>query len=131
MRLRSISLVFCLSLISTSVSAQSATGTSKLAWTQAGPDLTAVQAFVYRHYDDASTTGIALPTAAVKCVEQVPAVAGMFECEVGFPAFAPGAHTLTLTAGNAAGESAKSAPLVFTFFVVPSPPTILRIVVLP
>ena len=131
MRLRMFGLVFCLSLIATAVSAQSATGSSKLAWTQAGPDLAAVQSFVYRHYDDASTTGIAMPTATVKCVEQVPVVAGIFECEVGFPAFAPGAHTLTLSASNAAGESAKSVPLVFTFFVVPSPPTILRIVVLP
>jgi hypothetical protein len=50
-----------------------------------------------------------------------------FSCSITFPAFTPGAHALSLTASNAAGESAKSAPISFTMVLVPTVPGALRI----
>jgi hypothetical protein len=92
-----------------------------LAWDQAGPDLATVQAYTFTHFDDGAATGIALP--GVTCT----GAASPFQCQVLFPAFQPGAHAIALTATDAAGASALSAPLLFTFVVVPTPPANLRI----
>ena len=96
--------------------AQPATGTSQLAWDQANATVTEAQAFTYRVYSDGGATGAML--VSVTCV----AGPSSTICSAPFPAFTPGPHTLQLTAANAAGESAKSAVLSFTFVVVPSAP---------
>lgn len=97
------------------------TGANKIGWDQAAPTLADAQGYTYKYFADAATAGIAL--AAVTCT----GTTSPYQCEVPFPAFTPGNHTLTLTAGNLAGESAKSAPLSFAFVVTPGAPVNLRI----
>jgi hypothetical protein len=106
-------------LIPVLTSAQ-ATGSSKLTFDQQAATLAEANSLTYRYYPDAATTGI---TVAVACTGTV----SPFVCQTPFPAFTPGNHSLTVTAANAAGETAKSAPLNFTFVVVPSIPQNLRI----
>jgi hypothetical protein len=105
------------------VAAQNVVPTSKLTWDQPNvPDAPTAQGYTFKYYPDAVVTGTAL--ASVTCsVITAPTVT----CTVAFPAFTPGSHTLALTASNIAGESVKSAPLAFTFVVVPSAPNSLRI----
>lgn len=98
-----------------------AVSTSKLAWDQPAPDLSAAQGYTYRYYPDGAPTGVALTSVA--CTN----IASIFTCSVGFPAFTPGLHTLTLTASNIAGESAQSAIFTFTFVVVPGAPHTIHI----
>ena len=126
-RLILIALVFALIGFAASATAQTpATNGNKIAWDQAAPTLAIAQSYVYKYYPDAAAAGVTL--APVTCVGQAsPAGATTFQCEAPFPAFVPGAHTLTLTASNEAGESVKSAPLSFTFVVIPSAPAALRI----
>ena len=102
-----------------------ATGNNQIGWTQTGPDLATVQGYTYKHYDDASATGTAF--LSVTCAAQTPPVAGTFDCSAAFPAFAPGTHTMAISASNLAGESAKSSPLSFVFVVTPAVPTALGI----
>jgi hypothetical protein len=90
--------------------------TNKIGWDMTSPSLTEAQGYTYRYYPDNATVGIALTN--VTCIGTV----SPFQCEVAFPAFAPGSHTLTLTASNLAGESPKSTPLNFTFIVTPNAP---------
>jgi hypothetical protein len=97
--------------------AQTAVSSNKLGWTQAAPTLADAQAYTYKYYPDGATTGIAF--TGVVCS----GAATPFSCEVPFPAFTPGNHTLQITAQNVAGESGKSSPLSFTFVVVPAVPT--------
>lgn len=97
------------------------TGANKIGWDQAAPTLADAQGYTYKYYADAATTGITL--AGVTCA----GTTSPYQCEVPFPAFTPGNHTLTLTAGNLAGESVKSAPLSFAFVVTPGAPVNLRI----
>jgi hypothetical protein len=108
-------------LASQAVAHAQAVVTSKLEWDQPGASLAEVQTYTYRVYADAAQAGTTLP--GVTCA----GVAAPYQCSASFPAFTPGAHTLTLTAINAAGESPKSAPLNFTFVVIPQAPTALRI----
>ena len=115
--MKKIGTVFAAAVLwAAAVSAQPATGTSQLAWDQANATPTEAQAFTFRTYSDGAATGVVL--TGVTCA----AVGGVTVCQVAFPAFTPGPHTLQLTAANAAGESAKSVVLSFTFVVVPSAP---------
>lgn len=109
-------------LFAPSIAAQT-TGVAgqKFAWDQAAPDLATAQGYTYKHYDDASTTAVTF--TSVTCTGTV----SPFQCEVLIPAFTPGAHSVTITAGNVAGESAKSSPFNFTFVVVPGSPANIHI----
>lgn len=100
-----------------------AVATDKLAWNQPAPDLASAQAYTYKYYPDSSLTGVVL--TGVTCESAGTPV--VISCRTVFPAFTPGSHTLTITATNAAGESAKSAPFTFTFVVVPGIPNTIRI----
>lgn len=114
----SILILGCLAFAS-SAFAQAGTN-STLAWDQPNTTATEANTYTFRMYPDGSATGTVL--AGVTCSGAAPVV-----CLVPFPAFTPGSHTLQLTAGNVAGESAKSAAFAFTFVVVPSIPTAIRI----
>lgn len=105
-----------------------AVATSHLVWDQDAADLATAQGYTYKHYDDGSATGTTL--SGVTCAAKVPPVTGTFACLVAFPAETPGAHNMTATATNAAGESLKSTALNFTFVVIPSPPKNLQILAL-
>lgn len=103
------------------VQAQTATPSNSILWDQGGPDVVTVNAYTFKYYPDGAAAGVAF-TAAVVCT----GTAAPFTCKVPYPAFTPGPHTVQITASNVAGESPKSAPLSFTFTVVPSAPTNLR-----
>jgi hypothetical protein len=116
-----IPVLAALLLVVSSAGAQTSTPASKLTWDQASVASAAeAQALTYRYYPDGSTTGTTL--AGVTCTGTTPVV-----CQATFPAFTPGAHTLTMTAANAAGESVKSAVFSFTFVVIPAAPGNIRI----
>lgn len=102
-------------------SAQQAQPSSKLGWDQQAADVNEANSFTYKYYPDAAPTGTVL--ASVVCT----GATAPFLCQAPFPAFTPGPHSLTLSASNAGGESLKSTALTFTFVVIPSPPTNLRI----
>lgn len=111
-------------LVTSTAYAQSpppATGGNKIGWDQSAPTLAEAQGYIYKYYPDASPSGTTL--TSVTCTGD----ASPFKCEVAFPAFTPGNHTLALTAGNAAGESIKSSILSFTFIVIPGAPSNLVI----
>lgn len=101
--------------------------TSFLGWDQPGPYTGNPQTNTYRYYPDGATTGTVLAGVTCTLIPNAVAPNPLYSCRAGFPAFTPGAHTLTLTAANAAGESAKSAVFAFTFVVVPGSPVGLRI----
>lgn len=109
--------------IAGAASAQTPTGTptSKLLIDVTSvPDLATAQGYTYAYYPDAATT----PTPiAMTCT----GAAVPFTCAGAFPAFTPGAHGLTVTAKNVAGESPKSPVLSFTFVLVPNAPQNIRI----
>jgi len=98
-----------------------ATGSNKIGWDQTALTLAEAQGYTYKYYPDAATAGIVLTN--VVCT----GTTSPFKCEVAFPAFTPGNHSLTLTTSNLAGESVKSAPLNFAFVVTPSAPVNLII----
>ena|SRR5688572_9441272 len=102
-------------------SAQSAVPGSVLVFDQPNASPATAQSYVYRYFPDGNPVGTVL--TGVTCAD----VGGTTTCQVPFPAFTPGQHTIEISAENAAGESNNSAPLTFTFVVVPSPPTNLRI----
>lgn len=118
--MRRILLLLVLFAVPVSVFGQAAPG-KKLAWDQAASSLAEAQAYTYKYYPDGATTGIAL--SGVTCA----GTASPFVCDVAYPAFTPGSHTLTITASNAAGESVPSASFAFSFVVIPSSPTNIRI----
>jgi hypothetical protein len=89
----------------------------KFVWTQ-GTDAATAQAYTWKIYNDGATAGVAL--APVTCVANTPPTTST--CSVNIPAYTPGAHSITITATNAAGESPKSDPLAFTFVAVPAKP---------
>lgn len=99
-----------------------ATSTAKLGWDQGATTLLEATSYTYKYYADGSAVGTAL--TGVTCTGSV----SPFQCQVPFPAFTPGNHTIQITATNVAGESDKSSPLDFVFVVNPSSPTNLRII---
>ena len=103
------------------LTAQTAIPTSNLAWDQPAPTLAAAQNYTYKYYPD--TEPSATTFATVACA----GTTSPFVCVTTFPAFAPGAHTIQITATNIAGESARSAMFAFTFVVVPGAPANIRI----
>lgn len=116
-------LIFAFLLLPTVISAQPQTGSNqRFAWDQSAPTLTDAQSYVYKYYPDASTAGVAFSN--VVCSGS----ASPFTCSVLIPAFTPGNHSITLTASNAAGESAQSSPFAFVFVVTPSVPSNIRII---
>lgn len=124
-KLRWLLLGALLAMVPTTARAQTATPSNKLAWDQPGPDLATVSAYTYKYYPDGGTTGTAL--TGVTCLAPVSGSTAAGTCSVAFPAFTPGTHTLTLTASNAAGESAQSAALSFRMVVIPAVPLNLRV----
>ena len=99
------------------------TSSSTLRWQQPDATLSDAQGYAYKVYKDAAPTGESMTAT---CTAGTPVV-----CSGPFPAFSDGAHTLTLTATNKAGESAKSPSLAFTYGQkpkVPSAPTALSVV---
>jgi hypothetical protein len=100
--------------------AQTATPTNKFAIDQAAPDLATANSYTYRLYADGSPTGVVIPMVCT-------GTASPFLCTASVGAFTPGAHTVTLTAANLAGESGKSNVVTFTMVVVPQPPANARI----
>lgn len=110
--LATLGIILCFAIVARA----QATGGSKLGWDQTAPDLATAQAYNYKYYPDAATTGIIL--SPVTCT----LTAGVIHCQAAFPAFTPGSHTVTVTASNAAGESPKSGILSFTFVVIPAAP---------
>lgn len=128
MKFRQVGLFILFGLLALAGSAGAQTSIiagDKLAWDQQAATLAEAQAATYKHYDDASATGIVL--TPVTCNALVPPLAGNFTCETPFPAFTPGAaHGIALTAGNLAGESLRSTAFNFLLVVVPNAPTNLR-----
>ena len=98
-----------------------ATTASQLVWNQVAVDEGTAANYTYTYDPDGAATGTVL--APVACNTDGVTIA----CSAPMPAFTPGAHALTLTASNAAGESPHSTPISFTFVVVPDAPTSLRI----
>jgi hypothetical protein len=122
MKLITTSVLLLLVFASIASAQTNATPTSKLAWDQENVNSIAeAQALTYRLYADGATTS----TILVATCGIGPNFWPM--CTTPFPAFTPGAHTLQLTAGNSAGESAKSAVFSFTMLVIPSAPIGVRI----
>jgi hypothetical protein len=111
-----VSLVAATSVLVNAQTAPIATANSKLAWTIAAPDLATSQSYIYKYYPDASATGTNL--VSVACTGTV----SPFACEVAFPLFTQGNHTLRLSASNAAGEGTPSAPFAFAFVGKPATP---------
>jgi hypothetical protein len=93
-----------------------ATANSLLSWGIPAPDLASAQTYTYRYYPDATATGTILN--AVTCS----GTATPFVCQVAFPLFTQGNHTLKLSAANAAGEGVPSAPFAFSFVGKPGTP---------
>lgn len=116
-----IFLIIALLLAPVLTSAQSATSANKFAFDQAAPTLADANAYTYKYYTDGSTT--ANTFTGVTCT----GAASPFVCVTNIPAFTPGNHSITMTASNIAGESAKSAPFAFTFVVTPVTPANIRI----
>lgn len=111
-----------LSIASISNAQSNALPTSKLGWDQPAPTLQDASAYTYKYYADGSSGGGVI-LLGVTCTGP----ASPYSCEVAFPAFTPGDHTLQVTASNLAGESAKSNTLSFKFIVVPAAPQTLKI----
>ncbi len=120
-RLRIGLVLVCLAIAAVASAQSNASPTSKLAWDQAAPDLATAQAYTYKAYPDGTATGAAL--SPVTCS----GASSPFVCTVPFPAFAPGPHTMTVSAGNEAGDSLPSAALSFSMVVIPAVPVNLRI----
>lgn len=129
MRFRSILTLilalFALSTVATDAFAQTPTTSgSRLAWDQPAASLAEASGFTYKYYRDAAPLGVTL--TPVTCADGT--VANVFICDALFPPDTPGVpHTVALTASNVAGESLKSTPLAYQFFVVPADPRNLRV----
>jgi hypothetical protein len=117
--MRSFVLACVFMLVASFASAQ-VVSSSRLGWDQ--PNATAAEAssYTYKYYPDGATTGTVLTGITCSGTTTV-------ACSAVFPAFTPGAHTLTISATNSAGEGPKSAAFNFTFVVLPSAPVSLRV----
>lgn len=120
-RLLGIAFAALVLFAASTASAQAATDTSKYAWDQTAPNLAAAQAYVYKAYNDNAAAGVTF--TSVTCTGTV----SPFRCTTPITAFTPGAHTTTVTASNAAGESLKSNVLSFQFVVIPAAPANLSL----
>ena len=127
MRLRApwvISLLMLLSLGSARpVTAQIvATNANRFGLDQPAADLATAQAYTYRIYADGSPTAVVVPATCSGTTSP-------FLCAVPVSAakLTPGAHTVTFTAANVAGESVPSAGLTFQLVAAPVAPANLRI----
>lgn len=119
--------ILVLVCLATPVFAQTpVTTANKIGWDQQAPSLAEAQAYTYKYYPDGVTIGIVLTGVTCTAVN-APTGTVVPQCEVAFPAFTPGSHTLTLTASNSAGESVKSPTLSFAFVIIPTAPSNLRI----
>lgn len=98
-----------------------ASSNQRFSFDEAAPTLADAQAYTYKYYPDGNATGVTF--TGVTCS----GTASPFLCSVLIPAFTPGNHSITLTATNVAGESAKSSPFAFVFVVTPSVPANIRI----
>ena len=119
-KMKRVLLTLILVLAIPSISWSQATTVSRLALDQDAPDLATANSYTYKYYPNNAAIGIVL---LFTCT----GTSSPFLCTASFPAFTPGAHTLTVTASNIAGESPKSGILSFTFVIIPSVPTNLRI----
>lgn len=115
-------LACALLLVPTQSAFSQATPSSRFIWTQTASSLQDAQSFVYRVYIDNSPTGITLPASCVA----LPAPS-QFDCTAPIPAVTSGAHSVTFSAANAAGEGPMSAPFNFTMLAPPGPPSNVRI----
>lgn len=86
-------------------------------WDQYAPDDSTVNQYIYRFYLDTAPMGTILPAYCQGS-------ASPFLCSSKIPNLDsnPGPHVFTLTAGNTAGESDKSAAVTFNYQIVPSAP---------
>lgn len=124
MRLSHIfAVLFVLCAVPAFAQTPAATPTSALGWNEAAPTVAAAQGYTYSYIPDGGVPIILTP-ASVVCSGAV----SPFACQAPFPAFTPTSHTIALIAGNGAGDSLPSTPLAFTFVVIPSAPTNVRIV---
>lgn len=98
-----------------------AIATQKFEWDQAAPTLADAQGYTYKYYPDGGLIGVNFSSVACS------GAASPFRCNTPIPAFTPGNHNITITASNAAGESAKSVPFAFNFVVTPAVPVGVRI----
>jgi glucose/arabinose dehydrogenase len=87
---------------------ESITGRERLGWDQQAPSATEVSTYRYAIYVDGNRSEL----SGVTCGSN--AGAAGFPCSGNLPPMSNGAHTLELAAFNAAGESARSAPLRVT-----------------
>jgi hypothetical protein len=95
--------------------------TDFFAWNQAAPTLNDANSYVYKYYLDGAVTGSVFLT--VTCT----GTAAPFDCKGKPPAFAPGSHSLTITAANSSGESPQSTPFGFVYGNPPVSPNNIRI----
>lgn len=119
MNTKSLMFSILLLIIPVQLSAQ-ATINNKILFDQGAIDLATANSYTYKYYPDNAAVGVNLPTVCT-------GTSSPFTCSAAFPAFTPGSHTLTITASNIAGESPKSSVLSFTFVIIPSIPTNVRI----
>lgn len=98
-----------------------ATTANKFIWDQDAPGLTDAQAYTYKYYIDNSPTGGSFNNVICS------GTTAPFTCSVQVPSMSQGTHSMTLTAGNVAGESSKSSPFVFAFVGTPGTPGNIRI----
>lgn len=111
-------IIFVLTLFSIGVQGQAS---NKLNWTQDALSLADAQSYTYRLYADGSLTGTVV--SSVTCN----GTTSPYACQIPFPIFSPGNHTIQLTAENITGESAKSTPpFAFVFPVAPKCCTISK-----
>lgn len=105
---------FC--VLSGTLSAQTATPTSKFVIDQAAPDLATATSYTYKLYADGASTGTIV---VMTCT----GVSSPFTCTTPVGPFTPGSHSVLFTASNVAGESPKGAAITFQMILVPSAPT--------
>ena len=115
-----IAVLLALLLLPSVLHAQTTVRTGmELVWDQDQTTAAEAQTFSYRYFVDGAATGDLL--SGVTCAG-APVV-----CRAPVPAFTLGAHTITLAAENVYGSSLPSAPLSFTFVIVPASPRSVRI----
>lgn len=116
--MKSLTLTLTFLLVGSNSLYAQATSTNKLVVDQPAPNLATAQGYTYKYQE--GVTSILL--TGTNCTGTV----SPFPCAFNFPAFTPGAHTITVTASDTSVtpnlESPKSAPLTFTFVVVPQTP---------